>query len=157
MYHHIKAQVKDVFMARLDYGADLFDTIVKLAKDQQVRLGKVEAVGAVKKAKIGFYHQDEKKYEEVLFDRPLEITSLIGNLSIRDNDVAFHAHVNLGEGDGKVIGGHLLPGTIVFACEVTLFRFEGPDLVRQFDEVTGLHLWGLEEPGKIRRRVIGGN
>ena len=52
-----------------------------------------------------------------------------------------HAHVTLTDGEGKAIGGHLAPGTIVFACEVVIHAFEGPTLERGRDEVTGLPLW----------------
>jgi hypothetical protein len=35
----------------------------------------------------------------------------------------------------------LAPGTIVFACECVIEKFEGPILERGFDEETGLPLW----------------
>jgi len=137
----VKAIGREAVLARLDYGSDLFDSILRLAREHDVRLGTVTAIGAVKKARIAFYAQDTKKYEEVSFDTPLEITGLIGNLSMREGHIALHAHVDLGDHTGKVIGGHLVPGTEVFACEVVMTRLEGPALTRAFDETTSLWLW----------------
>jgi predicted DNA-binding protein with PD1-like motif len=137
----VKAKGQETVLARLDFGSDLFDSIQNLAREHDVRLGTVTALGAVKKARIAFYAQDTRKYEETAFDEPLEITSLVGNLSMRDGQIALHAHMNLGDHAGRVIGGHLVPGTEVFACEVMMTRLEGPALTRVFDETTGLWLW----------------
>ena len=38
-------------------------------------------------------------------------------------------------------GGHLAPGTTVFAAEYVIQAFDGPEFCRGFDEVTGLPLW----------------
>ena len=40
-------------------------------------------------------------------------------------------------------GGHLAPGTEVFACEFAIHAFDGPQLDRQTDSVTQLSLWQL--------------
>ena len=143
MYRSIKAHITDIVIARLDHNCDLYEAILQLAKDNEITLGKVEAIGAVKKATIAYYDQTEKKYEELTIDEHLEITSLIGNISQRDKAIALHAHVNLGAKDGRIVGGHLLPGTPVFACEVMLSRCEGPLLMREFDDTTRLPLWKL--------------
>jgi len=46
---------------------------------------------------------------------------------------------------GNAYGGHLAPGTVVFACEFILEIFDGPVLQRGFDETTGLFLWTMPE------------
>ena len=37
--------------------------------------------------------------------------------------------------------GHLLPGTMLFACELFIEELEGGGLEREYDPRTGLHLW----------------
>ncbi len=39
-----------------------------------------------------------------------------------------------------VVGGHLAPGTTVFAAEYVIQAFDGPEFCRGFDEMTGLPL-----------------
>lgn len=49
----------------------------------------------------------------------------------------------LAHGAGTTFGGHLAPGTLVFACECVIQVLEGPQLVRRWDEQTGLPLWDM--------------
>ncbi len=111
-----------------------------------VQFGRVEAIGAVQRACIGFYNQQGREYEFITLDQPLEILCLIGNISIKDNMPMVHAHITLGDRSGKAYGGHLAPGTIVFACEYMIQPIEGAAYVRDFDEETGLPLWKPEGP-----------
>ena len=46
---------------------------------------------------------------------------------------------------GKAFGGHLAPGTIVFACEFIIQEMEGAPYVRDYDEETGLQLWRMSD------------
>jgi len=128
-------------MGRLPHGGDLLETLTELCIRHDVRLGRVEAIGAVSRARVGYYDQTKHEYRCLELDRPLEILSLIGNVSLRDGRPMVHAHITLGDDQGHAFGGHLAPGTIVFACECTLQAFEGPPLERKPDATTGLMLW----------------
>ena len=63
------------------------------------------------------------------------------NISMRDGKPFVHVHILLSDAEGKVFGGHLMKGTKLFACEVTIDEFEGEQLERGQDERTGLFLW----------------
>ncbi len=130
-----------VLMGRLRRGDDLLAALTTLCRDEGVTLGRVTALGAVECACVGFYDQQARTYSYLTFDRPLEILALVGNISLRDGAPAVHAHITLGEEDGRALGGHLAPGTRVFACEFTLDVLAGPALTRGYDEETGLPLW----------------
>jgi hypothetical protein len=43
--------------------------------------------------------------------------------------------------DGQTLSGHLTEGTVLFAGELMLREFLGPDRLRRKDGVTGLNLW----------------
>jgi predicted DNA-binding protein with PD1-like motif len=75
----------------------------------------------------------------------LEITSLTGNVSIKDGKPLVHVHVTLADKKGNAFGGHLAEGTIVFACEVCIQVFQGEPLKRGFDKTTGLPLWEMDD------------
>jgi hypothetical protein len=128
-------------MGKLEHGADLLAALTRICREHDIRLGRVEAIGAVSKACIGYYDQAGREYRFMELDRPLEILKLAGNVSVRDGSPMVHAHVTLGEENGQAIGGHLANGTTVFACEFAVEAFAGEDLVRGFDETTGLPLW----------------
>jgi predicted DNA-binding protein with PD1-like motif len=133
----------DGFMGRLAHGCDLLAELVTIAKKNDITLGRIEAIGAVQKACVGFYDQSSHQYGFHTFDRPMEIINLAGNVSMKDDAPMVHAHITLGDEDGTLFGGHLGPGTLVFACEVMIQRIEGDAYVRGFDEETGLPLWQL--------------
>jgi len=140
-YNEVKP--KRVFMCKLNHDSDLLGQLNELACNNNIRLGKVEAIGAVKKARIGFYNQQTFTYEFIDMDKPLEITSLTGNISLKDGKPFIHAHITLGDDTGKVIGGHLAEGTVVFACEFVITELIGTEYKRAFDEQTHLPLWDI--------------
>ncbi len=134
-------QQRKVFLGRLPHDADLLGAIQDLAAGKGLEAGVFWAIGAVKKARVAFYRQVQKEYREVLFPRPLELLLCHGNISRREGALVAHAHVTLADEEGRVFGGHLLPGTPVFAAEICLAELAGPPLERGHDEVTGLPLW----------------
>ena len=132
-----------MFMGKLTHGTDLLEEITKICIDQDIRLGRVEALGAVKKARLGYYNQHNREYHFYDLNQTLEITNLTGNISIKDRTPVVHAHVTLSDKDGHAYGGHLAQGTIVFACETVIQVLDGPKFERGFDQETGLPLWNM--------------
>ena len=132
---------KATFIGRLKHDADLLEALTGICNENKIMLGRVEAIGAVKKAVIGYYHQDTREYEYLTLHQHLEILNLTGNISIKDDSPMVHAHVTLADAEGRSFGGHLSSETIVFACECIIEPYEGALLERGFDEVTGLPLW----------------
>jgi predicted DNA-binding protein with PD1-like motif len=136
---------KALFMGKLKHGNDLLEEITEFCTQKDVHLGRIEAIGAVQKARVGFYNQKTREYQFSDLNRPLEITKLTGNISIKDGQPMVHAHITLADEKGTCFGGHLAPGTIVFACELILEVFDGSVFERGYDEMTGLPLWEMGE------------
>ena len=130
-----------LIMGKLSYGGDLLEELTGVCEKEGVVLGTAKAIGAVQKGSIGYYNQDEQKYQFVEFDKHLEIASLIGNISTRDGKVMVHAHVTFSDDEGVCYAGHLSGGTIIFACEFIITVCQGTSFVRDLDEQTGLRLW----------------
>jgi len=128
-------------MGKLPYGCDLLNELTDICKKKNILTGKIEGIGAVQCATIGYYNQQQKEYIWNKINRPMEVLSLKGNISIKDNQSFVHAHVVLGDSKGEVYGGHLNQGTIVFAFEYIIIPFEGEQLIRGFDDTTSLFLW----------------
>jgi predicted DNA-binding protein with PD1-like motif len=128
-------------VARLLHGGDLLAEIAAVADEHRMPMAEVRAIGALSEARVAFYDQDAKTYGEFAVPGPVELLCLLGNVSRRDGGTAVHAHVTLAGHDGACVGGHLVPGCRVFACELILQELVGEPLERAFDEVTGLPLW----------------
>jgi hypothetical protein len=134
-----------IFMGKVSHGGDLQGEITDICAREMIHLGRVEAIGAVTRACLGIYHQQDREYRRIIINEPLEIVSFSGNISMKEGQPFVHAHVLFSDNKGTTYGGHLVPGTVVFACEFVIESFEGPELSREYDEETGLHLWNMKE------------
>jgi len=140
-----KVKPRQVFIGRLTHGGDLLEEISNMCLKENIQLGWFEALGAVKRGRLAFYNQETHEYEFFVIEQPLEITKLAGDVSLKDGHPFIHAHITLSDKSGKAYGGHLAPGTVIFACEFKLEVFDGPGIKRDFDEATGLFLWTMPE------------
>lgn len=142
------------FIGRLKKGDDLLEALTHLCTEANIRLGKIQAIGAVSKACVGFYLQEAREYVTLDNDYHQEIISLQGNVSIKDGQPNIHVHLALSNGQGKLYGGHLMEGTVVFSCEYIINEYiptidvkedsEDQTFSRTLDDETGLYLWPKE-------------
>ena len=128
-------------VARLEHGGDLLKQIAAVAEEHGMAAAELRAIGALQRARLAYYDQSTRQYGEFAVDRPVELISLLGNVSRRDGATAVHAHATLAGHDGSCVAGHVAPGCVVFATELILQELVGEPLQRVFDEVTGLPLW----------------
>ncbi len=130
-----------IILTGLPHNSDLLEAITDLARREKISTGTIMAIGAVQRARIGYYDQSAREYREQDIEEPMEITSCLGNISLKDGEIFVHAHVTLADREGRVMGGHLCAGTIIFAAECRIAEFKGESLKRGYDETTGLSLW----------------
>jgi predicted DNA-binding protein with PD1-like motif len=135
-----------VLLGKFSHNFDIIDELQKICIENNLRSGSINAIGAVKKAVVGYFDQITREYISIeLKDETdstdMEILSLTGNISMRDEKPYVHAHIALSDRFGKAYGGHLMPGTIAFAGEYIIQILQGPDLIRELDDVTSLYLW----------------
>jgi len=130
-----------IFVARLPHECDLLQWLTSFAIKNRMQMGTFFVLGAVTKAAVAFYDQQQKTYQELVLAQNMEILSCVGNVSIKDNKTFVHCHATFSNDKGKTFGGHLAEGTIVFAAEAHFQELLGRELVREYDPVTGLALW----------------
>jgi len=139
---HVNVKPGRVIVGRLKKGDDLLFALQQICSSQEIRLGEIRALGAVKSARIGYYDQDRREYFFVDLSKHLELLALIGNVSIRDGKPFAHAHVTFADSRGEAFGGHLAEGTEVFACEFSISEYlSDTGFERAMDDETGLFLW----------------
>ncbi|MBF0614053.1 MAG: DNA-binding protein [Magnetococcales bacterium] len=129
------------WIGRLAHGSDLLESLNALCRTHAIRLGRIEGLGAVQRACLGFYDQQSQQYTFLERNEELEITQLTGNVSLKDGMPFVHLHITLADRSGQAWGGHVAPGTILFAAEVIIQELVGAELQRGWDETTGLPLW----------------
>ena len=138
-----------IHLIRLATGDDLLEGITRYAAENAIRAATVEYLGAVRRAALRYYDQDERVYRDFTIDEHLEVLSGVGNVSLLDGSPFVHTHMALADADGRAFGGHVNVGTEVWAIEVRMQELTGAEPpVREFDDCTSLTLWGgtLEGP-----------
>ncbi len=134
-------ELKEICQESLKKGEDLTKGLIAVLKDRDITAGAISGIGAVSKARLGYFNARTKKYEERIFEESLEIVSLKGNVSYKDGEIFPHLHAVLSRRDFSAFGGHLFHDTLVYAFEFEIIAFTGASFKRGFDEDTGLFLW----------------
>lgn len=120
-----------IFAIRLKPNEDLKQSLKNFAIQQNLQAGFIlSAIGSLKQAKIRFANQDNST---VLSDK-FEILTLNGTLAI----TGVHLHIAIGDREGKIIGGHLDNGCIIYTtAEIVIGATQEFSFKRTFDEQTG--------------------
>ncbi len=132
-----------MIIGKLSYKSGLLRELNKIAAKRNITAGAIQIMGSLSRARLSFFDQKIRAYRELDFDAPHEIVGGTGTISLR-NDTGkptVHLHLAVADSQGKVVGGHCLEGSTVFAVEFVIFPFNGPAPKRVLDHATGLLLW----------------
>jgi predicted DNA-binding protein with PD1-like motif len=119
------------FTFRLKSGQDLLNEIESVVVEKNIQAGCVlSAVGSLTHATLRLanreYHSE--------YDGYFEIVSVTGTVSTHGS----HLHISISDGDGKTIGGHLVPGCKIYTtAETVLAIFDNVIYKREFSEDSG--------------------
>ena len=133
-------QSGNTYLVRIDLGEDIVENLKKLCENEQILLGRVEAIGATDHAVIGVYDLAKKEYYPEKIDEFMEIASLNGNITTMDGKPYIHLHAMLADQRHGIHGGHVLEMRVGATCEMFVTVLEG-EVTRQKDEALGINLW----------------
>ena len=139
----LKGQIGKICFSRIFEGEDLVEAVKKRVEENGVKAGIFILIGSLKNVIIGYYK--EGHYMSIGLDGPLEIASCMGNIAVDEKgEIVIHPHIVVANEKGKAFGGHLMKGSIVgVTAELVMIEASGVNLLRVFDEKTGLNLWKL--------------
>lgn len=109
---------KNVYILRPEVGEDIPEVIRQLSEKENITCAQVSGIGATSTATVGCYSPAEGKYLEKTFNEPMEIVSLLGNVSRRDGKAYVHLHASFSGVDCNVVGGHLLKAIVGITGEI---------------------------------------
>jgi len=136
------------FLVRLPTGEDLLEALTSEFQKRSIRKAAFGVIGAVAGATLGYYDQAAKQYRNKEFQGHFEVLACVGNVSEKEGQIFVHAHALLAGADYICFGGHLMPGTPIFAAELYATEVLGKPPVRCLDAHTGLFLWPFETPDR---------
>ena len=127
------------YVVRLNKGENVIESLKKLCKEENIKLAEITGLGASDKVEIGVFNINTKEYKTKVFEGMFEITSLVGNATRKDGEVYLHIHINFGDAEGNVYGGHLVDSNISATSEIIVRKING-EVGRKLSEEIGLNL-----------------
>ncbi len=142
--------MQESFLVGLQAGDDLLAAITEAFRQRSIRKAAFTLIGATSRAVVGYYHRVTKEYKTRELDGIYEIVACVGNVSEKGGEVFVHAHIVLADENHVCVGGHLMPGTVIFVGELYGAPVPGPVPVRILNETTGLAMWADSSQGSGR-------
>ncbi len=103
------------YLVRLRPGQEVSGELRRLASDKHLRAASVvSAVGSLTDVALRFADRPETTRAQGHF----EVVSLSGYLAEGEQ----HLHLAVSDGEGKTLGGHLMPGNIVYTTLVVVIQ-----------------------------------
>lgn len=130
------------FIVRLEKGEEIINSLKEICKNEKIELAEVTGIGASDKVEIGVFNVNTKEYKTKIFDGMFEITSLVGSVCTKEDEPYLHLHINFGDEDGLVKGGHLVSSRISATCEIIISEIDGK-VERKFNNEIGLNLFNF--------------
>lgn len=134
---------EDTYVIRLNKGEEVINSLKEICKEENIKLAEITGLGASDLVEIGIFNVYTKEYKTKLFEGMFEITSLVGNVTRKDGEVYLHIHINFGDEDGLVKGGHLVQARISATSEIILRKIEG-EVERKLNNEIGLNLFDFK-------------
>lgn len=123
----------------LQRGEELIESLNSFAAEQKLNSAWLSGLGGAGRVELGFYDLNKRDYDWQVYDGPLEILSLTGNLTIVDDQPFWHVHGVFSGRDFQAIGGHVRNMEVELTAELHITPLSTP-LTRTFDDQTGLKL-----------------
>tara|TARA_B100001750_G_scaffold160702_1_gene129610 strand:- start:95 stop:526 length:432 start_codon:yes stop_codon:yes gene_type:complete len=126
----------------LEKGDEIMDSITRIAIKENIGFSSLTGIGTADNVELGFFNLKDKEYKRSTFEGEYELTSLIGNVTMKDGKQFVHIHVNISDQNYKVYGGHLFNANILATAEIVLEVLD-TNITRNLDDNIGLHFWNL--------------
>lgn len=134
--------LKTHLIIRLEKGEEIVSSIIKACEENNIKLGILTGIGAMSYVEVGYFDIDKKEYFSNEYNGHLEIISLMGNITTKDEKVYLHPHIIFSDEGNFAKGGHLNKGIISATGEIIIQIIDGR-VNRYFDEEIGLNLMEL--------------
>jgi len=135
-------KIDDKIFISIDKGELVNQKLLEVAQKENLNSGWINGLGAISNIEIGYWDIEKKVYVKQKFDNHYELLSLIGNVSLVDNEPFIHTHISFSDTDFKVFGGHLFDTKVIAAAEFCIFTSDYY-LHRKLNCDIGLSLWNI--------------
>jgi predicted DNA-binding protein with PD1-like motif len=125
---------------RLELGEDVHEQIQRFCRDQRIDNAAVSGIGSVDSPTLAHYSVKAKQFTDKQLAGIYEVTSLLGNVALVDDQPFAHLHVTLSGPNMEALGGHLVKGACSATLELVITTY--PSHHRKTpDSLSGLSVW----------------
>lgn len=132
-------KIGNTYVLRAEPGEEIVESLMELAKEEDIKVGIISGIGACGEADIGHYSVDLQEYKGIEIREEVEMLGINGNITEMNGEKYLHVHGIFGKRDGSVVGGHLKRGVISATSEIFIRTLDG-ELDRVVDEKTGINV-----------------
>lgn len=130
-----------LFLGRLPKDDDLAAAVAAFCEVKNLSTAFFSISGSLSSAVYGVYDPKQQVYITSVEEKPLEILSCRGSVSLKGNKPSISAQIVLADDAGRLSGGRLFSPSRIFFAEIILRELVGEGLERKHDDLTGLDLW----------------
>ena len=129
---------------RFESGERVAPTLVAWLTAEGIGYAAMTGLGAVKSATVSYWNAESQQYETHELREQMEVVSLVGNVTLKEEQPFTHIHVTLGRRDLSIVGGHFNDAIVHPNLEIWLSP-EAEPVHRVLDEACGLYVMQLPE------------
>lgn len=101
-----------IYALVFDTEDEVSDGLHRFLTAERIEAAKLCGIGGFRRATLGYYDMDEKRYLPIVVDEQVEVLSFIANVATYQGKPRVHAHCIVGHREGRTTGGHFLSGTV---------------------------------------------
>ena len=110
-----------VFQLRFAKGDEILSGLQELAERHHITAAYITGLGGLSTATLGFGDPTIGfAFKKIAVDEKAELVSLVGDISLRDDNPYVHIHCVVALRDGSTKGGHMLEAHVDPVAEITV-------------------------------------
>jgi uncharacterized protein len=134
-----------VFVAKLDDGDAIYDSILEIASKEGIKSAAVMAVGGIRSGKV--VTGPENPNSEVVpivseFDDARELIGF-GTIFPTDGKPSLHMHAGIGNHEHVMVGCPRIAANVYLVLEVVIIELVGIEATREYDAKWAVHVLSL--------------
>ena len=123
----------------LGKGDEVMSGMTDFARQTKVTSANFTAIGAFSHATVAWFDDSRKEFKLNPINEQVELTSMIGNITLVKGQPAVHTHVSVASSNGTVRGGHVINAFVFPTLELFMTVYPTA-LHKERDAATGLML-----------------
>lgn len=134
---HVDGQTAHVLV--FEEGDEAMAELGRFAREHGLSAAHFTGIGAFSDVTLGYFDWGKKDYKRIPIEEQVEVATLAGDIALKDGEPQVHAHLVVGDSQGRAHAGHLIEGHVRPTLEVVLTETPA-ELRKRIDEETGLAL-----------------